>query len=158
MSAAPESHPGLGMGGTNGTSETSGTVSTRPTAPVSLGEIAGSLERIACALEELVRTAKEKENLPPTPSIREKDNVIEIQPTRARTREENLTCEGVLVPPLDEVKAVGGTFSCIFHNQNLCEDFGWQGWRDVYEDVLQYAYQDTPNTDTTSKFNNIEND
>lgn len=59
---------------------------------------------------------------------------------------------------IDEVKAVGGTFSCIFHNQNLCEDFGWQGWRDVYEDVLQYAYQDTPNTDTTSKFNNIEND
>ena len=73
MSAAPESHPGLGMGGTNGTSETSGTVSTRPTAPtrptdsVSLGEISGSLERIACALEELVRTVKEKENLPPTP-------------------------------------------------------------------------------------------
>jgi hypothetical protein len=97
------------MGGTNGTSETSGTVSTRLTAPVSLDEIAGSLERIACALEELVRTAKEKENLPPTPPIREKDNVIEIQPTRARTREENLTCEGVLVPPLDEVKAVAAS-------------------------------------------------
>ena len=74
MSAAPESHPGLGMGGTNGTSETSGTAPTRPTAPASLGEIAGSLERIACALEELVRTAKEKENLPPTPPIREKED------------------------------------------------------------------------------------
>ena len=32
-----------------------------------IGRIAGSLERIACALEELVRTVKEKENLPPTP-------------------------------------------------------------------------------------------
>ena len=32
--------------------------------------IAGSLERIACALEELVRTVKEKENLPPTPPMK----------------------------------------------------------------------------------------
>ena len=36
--------------------------------------IAGQLERIACALEELVRTSKEKENLPsPTPPISEKE-------------------------------------------------------------------------------------
>lgn len=40
---------------------------------------------------------------------------------------------------VDEVRAVGGTFSCIFHNQNLCEDFGWEGWRAVYEDLLDYA-------------------
>lgn len=40
---------------------------------------------------------------------------------------------------VDEVRAVGGTFSCIFHNQNLCEDFGWEGWRPVYEDLLEYA-------------------
>lgn len=39
----------------------------------------------------------------------------------------------------DEVRAVGGTFSCIFHNQNLCEDYGWQGWRAVYEDILNYT-------------------
>ena len=65
--------------------------------------IAGSLERIACALEELVRTAKEKENLPPTPPIREKEKVQQVPP--ARTREENLTCEGVLIPTLDEVKS-----------------------------------------------------
>lgn len=44
---------------------------------------------------------------------------------------------------MDEVKAVDGTFSCIFHNQNLCEEFGWEGWRAVYEDVQQYAYQYT---------------
>ena len=42
---------------------------------------------------------------------------------------------------IDEVRTLGGTFSCIFHNQNLCEDFGWEGWRRVYEDVLQYAGQ-----------------
>jgi hypothetical protein len=40
---------------------------------------------------------------------------------------------------VDEVRAVGGTFSCIFHNQNLCEDFEWKGWRPVYEDLLAYA-------------------
>ncbi len=51
------------------------------------GEIAGSLERIACALEELVRTSKEKENLPPTPPIREKENERENTTARTRTRE-----------------------------------------------------------------------
>ena len=40
---------------------------------------------------------------------------------------------------IDEVRSLGGTFSCIFHNQNLCEDYGWEGWRKVYEEVLQYA-------------------
>lgn len=40
---------------------------------------------------------------------------------------------------VDEVRSVGGTFSCIFHNQNLCEEFGWEGWRSVYEDLLEYA-------------------
>ena len=40
---------------------------------------------------------------------------------------------------VDEVEAVGGTFSCIFHNQNLCEEFGWEGWREVYEDLLEYV-------------------
>ncbi len=54
---------------------------------------------------------------------------------------------------IDEVKAVDGTFSCIFHNQNLCEDFGWEGWRGVYEEVLQYAYQYTQGANTTTKYN-----
>ena len=50
-------------------------------------EIARQLERIADALEELVRVAKEKENLPPTPPIREKENKKTTQPRpRARTR------------------------------------------------------------------------
>lgn len=40
---------------------------------------------------------------------------------------------------VDEVKAVEGTFCCIFHNQNLSDDFDWKGWRTVYEDLLEYA-------------------
>lgn len=40
---------------------------------------------------------------------------------------------------IDEVRAVGGTFCCIFHNQNLSESFGWEGWRKFYEDTLEYA-------------------
>ena len=40
---------------------------------------------------------------------------------------------------IDEVRAVGGTFCCIFHNQNLCESFGWEGWRRFYEDTLEYG-------------------
>ena len=61
-------------------------------------EIAGQLERIADALEELVRVAKEKENLPPTPPIREKENTHTDTP-RACVR------EGFLVPTLAEVAA-----------------------------------------------------
>ena len=60
--------------------------------------IAGSLERIACALEELVRTAKEKENLPPTPPIREKE-VCPSPDTNARAH----VCEGMVVPTLGEI-------------------------------------------------------
>lgn len=40
---------------------------------------------------------------------------------------------------IDEVRSLGGTFSCIFHNQNLCDEFEWAGWRKVYEEVLNYA-------------------
>ncbi len=39
----------------------------------------------------------------------------------------------------DEVRATNGTFCCLFHNQNLCDDFGWEGWREVYEDTLSYV-------------------
>lgn len=40
---------------------------------------------------------------------------------------------------VDEARAVGGTFCCIWHNQNLCESFGWEGWRKVYEEMIEYA-------------------
>ena len=38
-----------------------------------------------------------------------------------------------------KIKQVGGTFCCIIHNQNLSERDGWQGWRKVYEEMLQIA-------------------
>ncbi|MCQ2294455.1 MAG: polysaccharide deacetylase family protein [Bacteroidales bacterium] len=40
---------------------------------------------------------------------------------------------------IDEVKSVNGTFSCIFHNQNLSETYGWGGWRNVYDQVIDYV-------------------
>ena len=43
---------------------------------------------------------------------------------------------------INEVRSLGGTFSCIFHNQNLCDNYGWEGWKKVYESVLQYAGQE----------------
>lgn len=40
---------------------------------------------------------------------------------------------------IDNVRAVGGDYCCIVHNQNLCDLFGWQGWRGVYEQMLELA-------------------
>ena len=40
---------------------------------------------------------------------------------------------------IDNTRKVNGTFCCIVHNQNLCERYGWQGWRSTYEQMLDYA-------------------
>lgn len=40
---------------------------------------------------------------------------------------------------IDECMAVGCRVSLLWHNQSLCEDFGWEGWRNLYESVLAYA-------------------
>ena len=40
---------------------------------------------------------------------------------------------------IDNVRKVGGTFCCIIHNQNLGELYGWQGWRETYEQMIEYA-------------------
>ena len=40
---------------------------------------------------------------------------------------------------IDSVRAVGGTCCCIIHNQNLTDLYGWNGWREVYEQMLEYA-------------------
>ena len=45
---------------------------------------------------------------------------------------------------IDEVRDVGGTLSLLWHNQSLCEDFGWQGWRGVFEHTLEYADRTCP--------------
>lgn len=54
----------------------------------------------------------------------------------------NLTPEDALVQYkalIDEARAVGGVFCFIIHNQNLCESFGWEGWRKTYESMVEYG-------------------
>lgn len=40
---------------------------------------------------------------------------------------------------IDDVASVQGTFSAIFHNQYLCDLFGWQGWRDTFARIWEYG-------------------
>ena len=40
---------------------------------------------------------------------------------------------------IDSVRAVEGTFCCVIHNQNLTELFGWAGWQEVFEQMVDYA-------------------
>ena len=66
--------------------------------------IADSLVRIADALEELVRVAKEKRNLSPTPPIKKKESACVENPACA-CEDSALSCHGMRIPTLDEVKA-----------------------------------------------------
>lgn len=36
----------------------------------------------------------------------------------------------------DVVKEVDGTFITLFHNEHFAEDFGWNGWKEMYERML----------------------
>ena len=40
---------------------------------------------------------------------------------------------------IDEVKKVNGTMITLWHNQNLTDDQEWEGWKQVYEAILNYA-------------------
>ncbi len=40
---------------------------------------------------------------------------------------------------IDTVAEAKGTLSYIFHNENLSETFGWEGWRLIYEKILHYS-------------------
>lgn len=40
---------------------------------------------------------------------------------------------------IDEVKAVEGTFVSLWHNESLSDRDEWEGWRKVYEEVVEYA-------------------
>lgn len=44
-----------------------------------------------------------------------------------------------LKPVIDEVKKVDGTFISLWHNETLSNWGLWKGWRDVYEEMVQYA-------------------
>ncbi len=45
---------------------------------------------------------------------------------------------------IDEVKAVNGTFVTLWHNQSVNDKEEWQGWRNVYEEIVKYAVKDVP--------------
>ncbi len=40
---------------------------------------------------------------------------------------------------IDEVKAVGGTYISIWHNESLSNQKRWVAWREVYEKMIEYA-------------------
>jgi hypothetical protein len=42
-------------------------------------------------------------------------------------------------PLIDEVKAVNGQFISLWHNDTLNDQKQWQGWRAVYEEMVNYA-------------------
>lgn len=45
----------------------------------------------------------------------------------------------IIEASIDEARTVGSTFSCIWHNQHLCDKEGWKGWREVYERMIEYG-------------------
>jgi hypothetical protein len=44
---------------------------------------------------------------------------------------------------IDEVKAVNGTFVSLWHNETLNDRGVWKGWREVYENMIKYALNDS---------------
>ena len=43
---------------------------------------------------------------------------------------------------IDEVKAVGGTFISLWHNESLGGQGRWEGWPDVYEKMIAYGFSE----------------
>ena len=43
-------------------------------------------------------------------------------------------------PLVREVKAVNGTFISIWHNETISNKKPWEGWQDVYEEVVKIAH------------------
>ena len=40
---------------------------------------------------------------------------------------------------IEEVREVNGTFISLWHNESLCDEGIWKGWREVYEQMLEAA-------------------
>ncbi len=58
------------------------------------------------------------------------NNYLKLSPEAATERLRTLICT---------CKKVGGTFTTLWHNDNLAEIDGWQGWKAVYEKLLKDA-------------------
>jgi len=43
---------------------------------------------------------------------------------------------------IEEVKAVGGTFMSLWHNESLGGQGQWKGWPEIYEKMIKYALND----------------
>jgi hypothetical protein len=57
-------------------------------------------------------------------------NYLELSPTDAILQAKRI---------IKNTKAVNGHLITLFHNNSLCEQEGWQGWRAVYESILKEA-------------------
>jgi len=44
-----------------------------------------------------------------------------------------------IAPLVKEVKDVEGTFIILWHNESLSDMYPWEGWKDVYEQVVKIA-------------------
>lgn len=44
-------------------------------------------------------------------------------------------------PLIKEVKAVNGTFMSLWHNESISDMKPWEGWKEVYEDIVKAAYK-----------------
>jgi hypothetical protein len=40
---------------------------------------------------------------------------------------------------IDEVRSVNGTFVTLWHNHTVNDKDEWEGWRKVYEEIVEYA-------------------
>ena len=40
---------------------------------------------------------------------------------------------------IDTVRSVDGVFIPLWHNHSLSNKHGWEGWREVYEEMVKYA-------------------
>ena len=81
----------------------------------------GPLERIANALEELVRATKEKENLPPTPPNREIETNKNNKKTRTRVRV-------FIKPTVEEVAAYKAEKGYTFDAEEFWSYYESNGW------------------------------
>ncbi len=44
-------------------------------------------------------------------------------------------------PLIKEVKAVNGTFMSLWHNESISDIKPWEGWKEVYEDIVKAAHK-----------------
>lgn len=46
---------------------------------------------------------------------------------------------GIIESQIREVRNAGGEFISLWHNESLGNDGRWEGWKEVYEKMIQWA-------------------